>query len=190
MQFENGIIYWWDNTAILSKDGKFHILHAWEPIIQLSTSIGSRIFLALDVSNNPTQYVPDFFEKSNCHGTTNELLFETSPLEKLPKYWWSIENRVLWDDFANYHFRWKPKSANFRPLVKNMEPLNDAIFQNFPFWKMSYTESHSFTVLWKVGDDEIIFEKKWYSLPFHLGVLAEGDSKNYRFVCQNSHINE
>ncbi len=189
MQFRNGILHWWDETAIISENGDFHLLHAWNPILKLRTSIGSRIFLALDVSNNPTQFIPDFLEKSNCHGTTNELLFSESHLEEFPKYWWGIANNILWNNFADYHHRGRPKNTNSPPIIQNMKPVIDdgAPHHLFPFWRISYTQGHSFIVLWKIDDNEIIFEKKWYgsSLPFCLSILPAEYRKDYRFICQS-----
>lgn len=82
---------------------------------------------------NPREDVADFLEKSNCHGTTNAIIFGEFPLATTPSHGWDIADRVLWSNFADYHFRGRPEDAQFPPIIKYMRASKNSTHRAFPF---------------------------------------------------------
>lgn len=188
MKLENWKITWDHWTAIIHEDWEFNILVENTPISQLSAGIGVKIYRALYASQHPTLDVHFFLDESNCHGTTNAVLFETMEEEELLLNWWSMSDHILWEKYADYYFRGKPENNWFPPIVENMKPRAELIQNANPFWRISKTLAHSLVVLWESRGCEIVFEKKWYEshLPFYLRLLSGTSISEYGMVCQNN----
>ena len=180
-------IEWKDGLSIAIDGGNYIVLDWKKLVVHLSMSIWSRIAMALKSEKSTWAMETHFRTESNCHGTTNEILFGRGGITSTPARPWALWDQIFWEKYADFYFRGKPKQAWFPPIIENMHKRTEITWSlPYPFWCASKNMEHSYVVLWEdESGREIIFEKKGYKAhcPFCLRKIWPKDrGMPYPFV--------